>query len=152
MQNYFGCFFSLPIVISSIRWNIAGGRKTMVCKEHSSFTLIESQVFVDMCFKSLWCLLVSQVATVMLLFILSGPVKALTYFVSLLFANFPSRILSPDASFLYVFIVSLSQRLHDHCLTCGDFSCSLLMVLWGLQWDHCGGMWIHTLVSVLRSF
>ncbi|KAL0698885.1 hypothetical protein Bca4012_055007 [Brassica carinata] len=49
IENYFGCFFALPIVISSIRWNIAGGRKTMV-------------------------------ATVMLLFILSGPVKALTYF------------------------------------------------------------------------
>uniref|UniRef100_A0A1J3GWP9 DUF2232 domain-containing protein n=1 Tax=Noccaea caerulescens TaxID=107243 RepID=A0A1J3GWP9_NOCCA len=51
IENYFGCFFSLPIVISSIRWNIAGGRKTMV-------------------------------ATVMLLFILSGPVKALTYFLT----------------------------------------------------------------------
>ncbi|KAJ4879761.1 Uncharacterized protein Rs2_36815 [Raphanus sativus] len=49
IENYFGCFFALPIVISSLRWNIAGGRKTMV-------------------------------ATVMLLFILSGPVKALTYF------------------------------------------------------------------------
>ncbi|CAH8349744.1 unnamed protein product [Eruca vesicaria subsp. sativa] len=49
IENYFGCFFALPIVISSIRWNISGGRKTMV-------------------------------ATVMLLFILSGPVKALTYF------------------------------------------------------------------------
>ncbi|KFK44559.1 hypothetical protein AALP_AA1G272700 [Arabis alpina] len=51
IENYFGCFFSLPIVLSSIRWNIAGGRKTMV-------------------------------ATVMLLFILSGPVKALTYFLT----------------------------------------------------------------------
>ncbi|XP_010477887.1 PREDICTED: uncharacterized protein LOC104756924 [Camelina sativa] len=51
IENYFGCFFSLPIVISSIRWNVAGGRKTMV-------------------------------ATVMLLFILSGPVKALTYFLT----------------------------------------------------------------------
>ncbi|KAL0790275.1 hypothetical protein Bca101_006521 [Brassica carinata] len=49
IENYFGCFFALPIVISSIRWNISGGRKTMV-------------------------------ATLMLLFILSGPVKALTYF------------------------------------------------------------------------
>ncbi|CAN8291485.1 unnamed protein product [Cochlearia groenlandica] len=51
IENYFGCFFSLPIVISSIRWSVAGGRKTMV-------------------------------ATVMLLFILSGPVKALTYFLT----------------------------------------------------------------------
>lgn len=31
LQNYFGCFFSLPIVISSMRWGIAAGRKTMVC-------------------------------------------------------------------------------------------------------------------------
>ncbi|KAG6529107.1 uncharacterized protein LOC122042180 [Zingiber officinale] len=48
VENYFSCFFSLPIVISSIRWGIAAGRKTMV-------------------------------ATVMLLFTLSGPVKASTY-------------------------------------------------------------------------
>ncbi|CAL1408407.1 unnamed protein product [Linum trigynum] len=48
IENYFGCFFSLPIVISSLRWGVAAGRKTMV-------------------------------ATAMLLFVLSGPVKALTY-------------------------------------------------------------------------
>ncbi|KAH7660167.1 hypothetical protein IHE45_16G081600 [Dioscorea alata] len=48
LQNYFGCFFSLPIVISSMRWGLAAGRKTMV-------------------------------ATTMLLFTLSGPVKASTY-------------------------------------------------------------------------
>lgn len=48
IENYFGCVFSLPIVISSMRWGIAGGRKTMV-------------------------------ATTMLLLVLSGPVKALTY-------------------------------------------------------------------------
>uniref|UniRef100_A0A5B6YQT2 DUF2232 domain-containing protein n=1 Tax=Davidia involucrata TaxID=16924 RepID=A0A5B6YQT2_DAVIN len=48
IENYFGCFFSLPIVISSMRWGIAAGRKTMV-------------------------------ATAMLLLVLSGPVKALTY-------------------------------------------------------------------------
>uniref|UniRef100_A0A2P2J2P2 Uncharacterized protein n=1 Tax=Rhizophora mucronata TaxID=61149 RepID=A0A2P2J2P2_RHIMU len=53
IQNYFGCFFSLPIVISSMRWGVAAGRKTMV-------------------------------ATAILLFVLSGPVKALTYVVSLL--------------------------------------------------------------------
>ncbi|KAK2994341.1 hypothetical protein RJ640_017853 [Escallonia rubra] len=29
-QNYFGCFFALPIVFSSMRWGIAAGRKTMV--------------------------------------------------------------------------------------------------------------------------
>ncbi|AAG29213.1 unknown protein [Arabidopsis thaliana] len=45
-----------------------------------------------------------EVATVMLLFILSGPVKALTYFVSLRFPRLPSRVLS-----------------RDHCLTFGDF-------------------------------
>ncbi|XP_002514531.2 uncharacterized protein LOC8264527 isoform X1 [Ricinus communis] len=48
IENYFGCFFSLPIVISSMRWGVAAGRKTMV-------------------------------ATAMLLFVLSGPLKALTY-------------------------------------------------------------------------
>ncbi|KAL5553560.1 hypothetical protein UlMin_040961 [Ulmus minor] len=48
IENYFGCFFSLPIVISSMRWGIAAGRKTMV-------------------------------ATTILLLVLSGPVKALTY-------------------------------------------------------------------------
>ncbi|XP_059317044.1 uncharacterized protein LOC132067754 isoform X3 [Lycium ferocissimum] len=48
IENYFGCFFALPIVISSMRWGVAAGRKTMV-------------------------------ATVVLLFVLSGPVKALNY-------------------------------------------------------------------------
>ncbi|XVE91737.1 hypothetical protein REPUB_Repub01dG0036800 [Reevesia pubescens] len=48
IENYFGCFFSLPIVISSIRWGVACGRKQLV-------------------------------ATVMLLFVLCGPVKALNY-------------------------------------------------------------------------
>ncbi|KGN46010.1 uncharacterized protein LOC101204847 isoform X2 [Cucumis sativus] len=48
LENYFGCFFCLPIVISSMRWGISAGRKTMV-------------------------------ATFLLLLVLSGPVKALTY-------------------------------------------------------------------------
>ncbi|MCD9560877.1 hypothetical protein HAX54_019698 [Datura stramonium] len=48
VENYFGCFFALPIVVSSMRWGVAAGRKTMV-------------------------------ATVVLLFVLSGPVKALNY-------------------------------------------------------------------------
>nr|GMD28554.1 uncharacterized protein LOC109146756 [Ipomoea batatas] len=48
IENYFGCFFALPIVISSIRWGVVAGRKTMV-------------------------------ATVVLLFVLSGPVKAVNY-------------------------------------------------------------------------
>ncbi|KAK8617969.1 hypothetical protein V6N13_080869 [Hibiscus sabdariffa] len=48
IENYFGCFFSLPIVISSMRWGVACGRKQLV-------------------------------ATVMLLFVLSGPVKAINY-------------------------------------------------------------------------
>ncbi|XP_027914966.1 uncharacterized protein LOC114174329 isoform X3 [Vigna unguiculata] len=46
--NYFSCFFSLPIVISSMRWGVDAGRKTLV-------------------------------ATTILLLVLSGPVKALTY-------------------------------------------------------------------------
>ncbi|KAI5678749.1 hypothetical protein M9H77_09699 [Catharanthus roseus] len=48
VENYFGCFFALPIVFSSMRWGISAARKTMV-------------------------------ATFVLLFVLSGPVKALTY-------------------------------------------------------------------------
>ncbi|WOH07775.1 hypothetical protein DCAR_0727209 [Daucus carota subsp. sativus] len=48
IENYFGCFFALPIVFSSIRWGLAAGRKTMV-------------------------------ATAILLFVLAGPLKALTY-------------------------------------------------------------------------
>lgn len=48
IENYFGCLFALPIVISSMRWGVAAGRKAMV-------------------------------ATAMLLLVLCGPVKALTY-------------------------------------------------------------------------
>ncbi|XP_057481470.1 uncharacterized protein LOC130768432 isoform X1 [Actinidia eriantha] len=48
IEGYFGWFFALPIVISSMRWGLAAGRKTMV-------------------------------ATAILLLVLSGPVKALTY-------------------------------------------------------------------------
>ncbi|KAK1423183.1 hypothetical protein QVD17_18478 [Tagetes erecta] len=48
IENYFGCFFALPIVFSSMRWDIVAGRKTMV-------------------------------ATAILLLVLAGPIKALTY-------------------------------------------------------------------------
>ncbi|KAK7306995.1 hypothetical protein VNO77_39667 [Canavalia gladiata] len=48
IENYFSFFFSLPIVISSMRWGVEAGRKTLV-------------------------------ATTILLLVLSGPVKALTY-------------------------------------------------------------------------
>ncbi|KAL0424822.1 UNVERIFIED_CONTAM: hypothetical protein Sradi_1017000 [Sesamum radiatum] len=48
IEKYFACFFALPIVLSTMRWGIAAGRKTMV-------------------------------ATTVLLFVLSGPVKAITY-------------------------------------------------------------------------
>ncbi|KAI9086000.1 hypothetical protein K1719_032077 [Acacia pycnantha] len=30
IENYFSCFFSLPIVISSMRWGVDAGRKTLV--------------------------------------------------------------------------------------------------------------------------
>lgn len=30
IENYFGCFFPLPLVISAMRWGAAAGRKTMV--------------------------------------------------------------------------------------------------------------------------
>ncbi|KAG1326657.1 hypothetical protein COCNU_01G005910 [Cocos nucifera] len=39
IENYFGCFFSLPIVISSIRWGLAAGRKTMVATAMLLLTL-----------------------------------------------------------------------------------------------------------------
>ncbi|KAI3991810.1 hypothetical protein MKX01_038208 [Papaver californicum] len=39
IENYFGCFFSLPIVISSIRWDLAAGRKTMVATAMLLLTL-----------------------------------------------------------------------------------------------------------------
>ncbi|XP_010942225.1 uncharacterized protein [Elaeis guineensis] len=39
IENYFGCFFSLPIVISSIRWGIAAGRKTMLATAMLLLTL-----------------------------------------------------------------------------------------------------------------
>ncbi|XP_057765654.1 uncharacterized protein LOC130986298 isoform X1 [Salvia miltiorrhiza] len=48
IEKYFACFFALPIVLSTMRWGVAAGRKTMV-------------------------------ATTVLLFVLSGPVKAITY-------------------------------------------------------------------------
>ncbi|KAL6538865.1 hypothetical protein OROMI_025191 [Orobanche minor] len=48
IERYFASLFALPIVLSTMRWGIAAGRKTMV-------------------------------ATAVLLFVLSGPVKAITY-------------------------------------------------------------------------
>ncbi|XP_047314162.1 uncharacterized protein LOC124917941 [Impatiens glandulifera] len=48
IENYLGCFFAFPIVLTSWRWGIAAGRKNMV-------------------------------ATAVLLLVLSGPVKAITY-------------------------------------------------------------------------
>ncbi|KAG0462856.1 hypothetical protein HPP92_021332 [Vanilla planifolia] len=39
IENYLGCFFSLPIVISSMRWGVAAGRKTMVATTVLLFTL-----------------------------------------------------------------------------------------------------------------
>ncbi|OVA18958.1 Protein of unknown function DUF2232 [Macleaya cordata] len=39
IENYFGCFFSLPIVISSMRWDLAAGRKTMVATAMLLLTL-----------------------------------------------------------------------------------------------------------------
>ncbi|XP_074383473.1 uncharacterized protein LOC141725014 isoform X2 [Apium graveolens] len=48
IENYFGWFFALPIVFSSMRWGVSSGRKTMV-------------------------------ATAILLLVLAGPLKALTY-------------------------------------------------------------------------
>ncbi|KHG19499.1 Outer membrane usher papC [Gossypium arboreum] len=38
IENYFGCFFSLPIVISSMRWGVACGRKQLVCGD--SFVIV----------------------------------------------------------------------------------------------------------------
>uniref|UniRef100_I1NZW9 Uncharacterized protein n=1 Tax=Oryza glaberrima TaxID=4538 RepID=I1NZW9_ORYGL len=61
IENYFSCFFPLPIVISSLRWGLEAGRKTAV-------------------------------ATVLLLFTLSGPVKASTYLASTSILHFDSCV------------------------------------------------------------
>ncbi|BBG94403.1 hypothetical protein Prudu_002677 [Prunus dulcis] len=39
IENYFGCFFSLPIVITSMRWGISTGRKTMLKHGLVGFTM-----------------------------------------------------------------------------------------------------------------
>ncbi|WOK92639.1 hypothetical protein Cni_G01330 [Canna indica] len=39
VENYFSCFFSFPIVISSMRWGVAAGRKTMVATAMLLLTL-----------------------------------------------------------------------------------------------------------------
>ncbi|KAL5723432.1 hypothetical protein ACHQM5_006835 [Ranunculus cassubicifolius] len=39
IENYFGCFFALPIVISSMRWGLSAGRKTMVATAMLLLTL-----------------------------------------------------------------------------------------------------------------
>lgn len=39
VENYFGCFFALPIVISSMRWGLPAGRKTMVATAMLLLTL-----------------------------------------------------------------------------------------------------------------
>ncbi|XP_068643690.1 uncharacterized protein [Aristolochia californica] len=39
IENYFGCFFAFPIVISSLRWGLAAGRKTMVATAMLLLTL-----------------------------------------------------------------------------------------------------------------
>ncbi|CAN0929872.1 hypothetical protein LINGRAHAP2_LOCUS37315 [Linum grandiflorum] len=90
IENYFGWFFPLPIVISSLRWGVAAGRKTMV-------------------------------ATAMLLFVLSGPVKALTYLVASKLDSF--HFLVHDSSsnwsdWLCPNIVILNKGEH----TCSDYS------------------------------
>ncbi|XP_010257823.1 PREDICTED: uncharacterized protein LOC104597801 isoform X2 [Nelumbo nucifera] len=39
IENYVACFFSLPIVITSMRWGVAAGRKTMVATAMLLLTL-----------------------------------------------------------------------------------------------------------------
>ncbi|KAL6560582.1 hypothetical protein OROGR_004141 [Orobanche gracilis] len=41
MFNYFSCFFSLPIVISSMRWGIDAGRKTLVRLARMEYIILE---------------------------------------------------------------------------------------------------------------
>lgn len=44
LQNYFSCFFSLPIVISSMRWGVDAGRKTLV--RPASCSLVDNSLRV----------------------------------------------------------------------------------------------------------
>ncbi|XP_065851766.1 uncharacterized protein [Euphorbia lathyris] len=89
IENYFGCFFSLPIVISSMRWGVAAGRKTMV-------------------------------ATAMLLFVLSGPLKALIYLLTHGIVGFTMG--------------SLWRLGADWRLSI--FVCTIVMLEQSVQWDH----------------
>ncbi|KAK3031783.1 hypothetical protein RJ639_036935 [Escallonia herrerae] len=80
IENYFGCFFALPIVFSSMRWGIAAGRKTMV--RHLSSAAILKRYILEVFHVFLNNITVfpsRQVATATLLLVLSGPIKALTY-------------------------------------------------------------------------
>ncbi|KAK9107154.1 hypothetical protein Syun_023165 [Stephania yunnanensis] len=63
IENYFGCFFSLPIVISSLKWGIFAGRKTMVATALLLLTLsgpIKASTYllmhglVGFCMGSMW--------------------------------------------------------------------------------------------------
>lgn len=94
-QNYFGCFFALPIVFSSMRWGIVAGRKTMVCYYLKANILKYLSLYlIDIIFPS-W-----QVATATLLLVLSGPVKALTYLVSMVWIS-NSRLLLEITFYYY---------------------------------------------------
>ncbi|GER31904.1 G-protein coupled receptor 161 [Striga asiatica] len=83
IEKYFACFFALPIVLSTMRWGVGAGRKTMV-------------------------------ATTVLLFVLSGPVKAVTYLRTPVFHNKKSALENTEPNnrgILYKFLklaVSLS--------------------------------------------
>ncbi|VAI85467.1 unnamed protein product [Triticum turgidum subsp. durum] len=92
IENYFSCFFQLPIVISSLRWGLEAGRKTMV-------------------------------ATVLLLFTLSGPVKASTYLlmhgvVGLAMGTMWRLETDWIASIIICSIVNISSQLVFHIYRC----------------------------------
>lgn len=139
LQNYFGCFFSLPIVISSMRWGVSAGRKTMVrfhlyifrknvsilghvlnCmkttekKWRNTLLFSFNSHFIPIIVSALCKLLKDlslefQVATAMLLLILSGPVKASTYLVSIV--KFPCCKLSILVFYLVLVDDSVCQDL-----------------------------------------
>ncbi|KAJ9547078.1 hypothetical protein OSB04_019621 [Centaurea solstitialis] len=58
IENYFGCFFALPIVFSSMRWDIVAGRKTMVATATLLLVLagpIKAITYlVSKCFSNAW--------------------------------------------------------------------------------------------------
>ncbi|OAY77518.1 hypothetical protein ACMD2_21614 [Ananas comosus] len=97
IENYFGCFFSLPIVISSMRWGVAAGRKTMVATALLLLTLsgpVKASTYllmhglVGFAMGSLWRLGANWVTSIFLCSIITINIHAsLTYILTAIGVN-----------------------------------------------------------------